>query len=236
MKGELNEMPPKRKVRVDYTEEQLLALSREDMIEDLNDREIAFCEFYIKDYNIKLAAIKAGFAPRSANTAGIKLRNKKAVNNYIAWLKLRVYQKACVDAIDIINFYAKAGFADISDYVDVINGRQVRLKDLDVIDGQLIQEISQGANGNISIKLIDKLTALKRLENYMDTNPYDWQRKIEEKKLEILEQRLEIEKLKINPVISEEDDGFIDALEKAANGIFDDEDEDEEEDMEQVEK
>lgn len=220
-------MPPKRKVQVSYTEEQLLKLSREDIIEDLNDREIAFCEFYIRDYNIKLAAIKAGFAPRSANVAGIKLRNKKAVNNYIAWLKVRVYQKACVDAVDIINFYAKAGHADITDYVDVINGRQIRLKDLDVIDGQLIQEISQNASGNISVKLVDKMTAMKRLENYMDTNPYDWQRKIEERKLEILEQRLELEKLKLNPSANEEDDGFIDALEKAANGIFDDEEEEE---------
>lgn len=225
MKGELDEMPPKRKVRVEYTENQLLALSREDMIEDLNDREIAFCEYYIKDYNIKLAAIKAGFAPRSANVAGIRLRNKKAVNNYIAWLKVRAYQKACVDAVDIINFYAKAGYADITDYVDVINGRQVRLKDIDLIDGQLIQEISQSSNGNINVKLVDKMTAMKRLENYMDTNPYDWQRKIEERKLDILEQRLELEKLKINPATNDEDDGFIDALEKAANGIFDDEDE-----------
>ncbi len=230
-------MPPKRKVRVSYTEEQLLKLSREDIIEDLNDREIAFCEFYIKDYNIKLAAIKAGFAPRSANVAGIKLRNKKAVNNYIAWLKVRVYQKACVDAIDIINFYAKAGHADITDYVNVINGRNVRLKDLDKIDGQLIQEISQNASGNISVKLVDKMAAMKRLENYMDTNPYDWQRKIEERKLEILEQRLELEKLKLNPAGSGEDDGFIDALEKAAKGIFNDEDEEvEKETREEVEE
>ncbi len=224
-------MPPKRKKPSRYTEEELNNLSREEMIEDLNDREIAFCEYYIHDYNIKVSAIKAGFAPRSANIQGIKLRNKDEINDYIAWLKLKVYKKANVTALDILNFYAKAAHSDMSDYVTVENGRKLKLKSLEQVDGQLIQEITQNANG-VSIKLIPKMEALKRLEAYMDSNPYDWQRKIEERKLEILEERLKLERLKISPEdVEPEDDGFINALHKAAKGIFHDEegeDEDEE--------
>lgn len=218
-------MPPKKRVSVEYTTEQLNDFSREDMIEDLSDREIAFCENYIKDYNVKLAAIRAGIKPKSANAMGLNFRSRKTINNYIAWLKVKAYQKANVDALDILNFYAKAAFSDITDYVDV-NGNKVRLKPMDEVDGQLIQELSQNIGGGLNIKLIDKMQALTRLEAYMDTNPYDWKRKIEERKVELLEQRLELDKKKFDPTELEgEDDGLIAALAKAAKGIFDDEEE-----------
>lgn len=220
-------MPAKKRKRATYTEAELNKLSREDMIDYLTDREVLFCEHYIKDYNIKLAAIKAGYAPKSANLAGLKLRNKTHVNNYIAWLKLRTYNKACVDALDILNFYAKAAFSDITDYIEVINGRVVRVKPLDEVDGQLIQEVSQNSTGGVSFKLIDKMSALKRLESYMDTNPYDWQRKIEERKLELMEERLDFERSKGDGGGYDEDDGFIDALVKASQGVFDDEEDEE---------
>lgn len=222
-------MARKKRISVEYTSDQLLKLDREDLVEDLTDREIAFSENYIKDYNIKLAAIRAGCSAKSANVSGLALRRKPRVNNYIAWLKLQAYQKANIDALDILNFYAKAAFADITDYVEVVNnGRLVKIKPMDEIDGQLVQELSQNAAGGISFKLIDKMTALNRLENYMDTNPYDWKRKIEERKLDILEERLELEKKKFDPYDEEdEDDGLIAALVKASKGIFDDEEEEE---------
>lgn len=228
-------MARKKRISVEYTSDQLLKLDREDLVEDLTDREIAFSENYIKDYNIKLAAIRAGCSAKSANVSGLALRRKPRVNNYIAWLKLQAYQKANIDALDILNFYAKAAFADITDYVEVVNnGRLVKIKPMDEIDGQLVQELSQNAAGGISFKLIDKMTALNRLENYMDTNPYDWKRKIEERKLDILEERLELEKKKFDPYDEEdEDDGLIAALVKASKGIFDDEEEEANEENEE---
>lgn len=213
-------MPVKRKVKVNYTEQELDALDREDLLEYLDDKEIAFCENYIKDYNVKLAAIRAGYAPKSANMAGLRLRNKQHVNNYIAWLKLKAYHKANVEALDILNFYAKAAFSDMTDYIDVVNGRTVKMKPLDEVDGQLIQEVSQNVNGGINIKLIDKMAALRRLESYMDTNPYDWQRKIEERKLQLMEEKLELERMKNDATATVEDDGFIEALVRASQGIF----------------
>lgn len=229
--GEIIGMARKTQISVDYTSDQLLKLDREDLIEDLTDREIAFAENYIKDYNIKLAAIRAGCTAKSANVSGLALRRKARVNNYIAWLKLQAYQKANVDALDILNFYAKAAFSDISDYVEIVNnGRIVKIKPMDEIDGQLIQELSQNAAGGISFKLIDKMAALNRLENYMDTNPYDWKRKIEERKLGILEERLELERKKFDPFEeTEEDDGLIAALVKASKGIFEEEEPEDEE-------
>ncbi len=211
-------MPPKARRVSQYTEEELRKFSRKEMIEKLTDREVAFCEYYINDYNIKMAAIKAGFKPMQNKTLSKIVAGKQRVIDYIAWLKIRLYDEACVNAVDILNSYAKMAFYDITDYIDK-KGNKIVLKDFDKIDGQIIQEISQNANGGINIKFPDRLKAFDKLENYMDVNPYDWKRKLEEKKVQLMEEKINIEKTKIGLNDELEDDGFIEALEKAANNI-----------------
>lgn len=212
-------MPPKAKRVSQYTEEELRSFSRKEMIEDLTDREVAFCEYYINDYNIKMAAIKAGFKPMQNKTLSKIVAGKQKVIDYIAWLKIRLYDEACVNAVDILNSYAKMAFYDITDYIDK-KGNKIVLKDFDKIDGQIIQEISQNANGGINIKFPDRLKAFDKLENYMDVNPYDWKRKLEEKKVQLMEEKVNIEKTKVGLNDELEDDGFIEALENAAKNLI----------------
>ena len=107
-------------------------------------------------------------------------------------------------------------FYDITDYIEK-RGNKIVLKDFDKIDGQIIQEITQNASGGITIKFPDRLKAYDKLENYMDNNPYDWKRRMEEQKLEIMKERINIEKSKAGLINEIEDDGFLDALEKAAS-------------------
>ena len=211
-------MPPKAKRVSQYSEEELRSFSRKEMIEDLTDREVAFCEYYINDYNIKMAAIKAGFKPMQNKTLSKIVAGKQKVIHYIAWLKIRLYDEACVNAVDILNSYAKMAFYDITDYIDK-KGNKIVLKDFDKIDGQIIQEISQNANGGINIKFPDRLKAFDKLENYMDVNPYDWKRKLEEKKVQLMEEKVNIEKNKVGLNDELEDDGFIEALENAAKNL-----------------
>ena len=211
-------MPPKNKKVSEYTEEELLKMSREEMIDGMTDREVAFCEYYINDYNIKMAAIKAGYKTLSNKTISKIVRNKQSVINYIAWLKIRLYHKAAISAEDILNGYAKMAFYDITDYIEK-KGNKIVLKDFSKIDGQIIQEISQNASGGITIKFPDRLKAYDKLENYMDNNPYDWKRKIEEQKIEIMKEKVNIEKEKAGLNQEIEDDGFLEALEKAAEKI-----------------
>lgn len=211
-------MPPKAKRVSQYSEEELRSFSRKEMIENLTDREVAFCEYYINDYNIKMAAIKAGFKPMQNKTLSKIVAGKQKVIDYIAWLKIRLYDEACVNAVDILNSYAKMAFYDITDYIDK-KGNKIVLKDFDKIDGQIIQEISQNANGGINIKFPDRLKAFDKLENYMDVNPYDWKRKLEEKKVQLMEEKVNIEKTKVGLNDELEDDGFIEALENAAKNL-----------------
>ena len=212
-------MPPKAKRVSQYSEEELRSFSRKEMIEKLTDREVAFCEYYINDYNIKMAAIKAGFEPMQNKTLSKIVAGKQRVIDYIAWLKIRLYDEACVNAVDILNSYAKMAFYDITDYIDK-KGNKIVLKDFDKIDGQIIQEISQNANGGINIKFPDRLKAFDKLENYMDVNPYDWKRKLEEKKVQLMEEKVSIEKTKVGLNDELEDDGFIEALENAAKNLI----------------
>ncbi len=208
------------------TEEQLRKKTRTEMTDGLSEREIAFCEFYIGDYNATMAAIKAGYKSINEKMVSRSVKNKEGVANYIAWLKLRVYDKALVNADDILSMYAKYAFYNIKDYFDYEDGR-VKLKDFSKIDGQVIQEVIQKPSGEIVVKFPDRLKSLQRLENYMDVNPYDWRRRLEEKKVELLEERLEIEKSKVGLFETIEDDGFIEALEKATNNFSLDDIEDE---------
>ena len=212
-------MPPIKRNTSQYTEEELLKMSRREMVADLNDREIAFCEYYIIDHNVKLACIKAGY---SADRGIInRLRYKQKVIDYIAWLKIRIMNACFINATDIMNSYAKMAFYDINDYLE-IKGNKVKLKDSSQIDGQVVQEITVNNSGSVTVKFPDRLKAFEKLENYMTENPYDWKRKLEERKVELLDERMELERMRAGVDDSLEDDEFVQALEKAANNLFDD--------------
>lgn len=209
-------MPPTNNNRSQYTEEELLSMSRSEIIAPLNDKEIAFCEYYLKDHNVKLASIKAGYQLR--NGVNYRLRYKQTVIDYIAWLKIRIMNDCFITAEDILSSYAKMAFYDVTDYVE-IKGNKVRLKDSEEIDGQVIQEISINNAGSITVKFPDRLKSFEKLENYLTENPYDWKRKVEEKKLQIMEQKLEIDRSRAGIETIVEDDGFLDALEQAAGSL-----------------
>ena len=216
-----------RKMFTDETEEELLNMTREEATLDLNDKQRAFCENYIGNYNIKMSAIKAGYSPTSAHSVGWKLRQEPDVNRYLAWLKLRVGRECHIQAVDIIDKYIRIGFTDITDFVEVktsrLGGKTINIKDLEEIDGQLIKRIAQNTNGGFSIEMQDKMKALEKLEQYFDVMPKDWKQKIEERKLEIAVERLEIEKIKIGMVEDAiEDDGFIAALLGETQSIWED--------------
>lgn len=190
-------------------------MSRQEIIEGMPEREVAYCEYYINDYNIKMSAMKAGYNVADNKTVGKLVHSKQRVINYIAWLKLKLYDKALVKAEDVLNAYAKMAFYDVTDYFDIKDGK-LSLKDFKLIDGQIIQEISTNKDGVISVKFPDRIKAFSKLENYMDTNPLDWRRSLEERKVKIMEEKLALEKVKIGMSEEIEDDGFIEALESAA--------------------
>lgn len=221
-----------RKLFTEETEEELMNMTRQEACLYLSDRQKKFCEAYVSNFNIKLAAIKAGYSKQAAHGAGWRLRQVPEVNRYIAWLKLRVSRESHVDAMDIIDMYVRIAFQDITDFVEVKDNR-LTLIDSGKIDGQLVKSLKQGRDG-ISIELSDRLAALDKLERYFDVMPKDWKQKIEEKKLELMKEKLDIERQKLGDSdMKQEDDGFIEALKGAATSVWEDETEDEDNSFEE---
>lgn len=212
-------MPPPKKVVLVESEEELLDMDRAEATAGLQDKEILFCQHYLNSYNMKTACLKAGFTPNSSVTMAYQMRKKYKVNRYIAWLKLRVLKECHVEAIDIINKYIKIAFSDITDFVKIKDGK-LTLYDDENIDGQLIKSVKKGRDG-IAIELYDKLEALKRLEMFFSVMPKDWKQKIEERKLELMQEKLTLEKQKAGfGDIEHFDDGFIDALRDSAEDTW----------------
>ena len=109
----------------------------------------------------------------------------------------------------------------MSDFVDIYP-YSIRLKPADQIDGQLVKSIKSSRDG-VSIELYDKMKALDNLAKYIEDMPSDFKQKLEERKVQLLEEELELKKKAQQDSVPEvEDDGFMEALEYQVGDAWDD--------------
>lgn len=201
-----------------YTTEELLEMSHEDAIEGLTEKQIKFCEVYVLNYNISIALRKAGYESETSGAA-YRIRQKPGCKRYIQWLKARMLHDTLINGEDIINQWVKIAFADMTDFVD-INKFGITLKPVREMDGQLVKSIKSGRDG-ISIELYDKLKALDSLAKYTEDMPKDYKQKIEERKMELMEQEFELKKSIYDMENKiEKDDGFVEALKQSAKIVW----------------
>lgn len=218
---------------------------------ELTERQRLFCLYYVKTFNATMSATKAGYSADTAHVQGPRLLGNVRVSAYIRELKQTLTENLFLDAQDVLAKYIAVAFADINDFLtfgrrqqQVItmygplyekdkNGKidknkpvmetvnYVDLKEGAVVDGTIISEVKQGKDG-VSIKLADRLKALDKLSLYFDLFPDNFKRKIEEEKLNISKQKLELDKLRIIGDEAEyEDDGFIAALDGKTAEVWD---------------
>lgn len=201
-----------------YTTEELLEMSHEDAIEGLTEKQIKFCEVYVLNYNISIALRKAGYESETSGAA-YRIRQKPGCKRYIQWLKARMLHDTLINGEDIINQWVKIAFADMTDFVD-INKFGITLKPVREMDGQLVKSIKSGRD-SVSIELYDKLKALDSLAKYTEDMPKDYKQKIEERKMELMEQEFELKKSIYDMENKiEKDDGFVEALKQSAKIVW----------------
>ena len=208
-------------INEDYTEEQLLKMTKKEACKDLTERQIKFCEYYIEGHNKKTALIKAGFGDSGFDLATRMLRAPK-IQRYIMWLKARVLREHMIQAYDVLDAWIRIAFSDITDFVDIYPN-SIRLKPADKIDGQLVKSIKSGRDG-ITIELYDKMKALDQLARYTEDMPKDWKEKIEARRQELMEEEFQLKKKLYelsNP--EEEDDGFIEAIKNSVEAVWENE-------------
>lgn len=177
---------------------EAIAEAVEQVIEntELTDKQRLFCVLYTKCFNATKAYQKAyGCSYETAMVRGSEtLRNVK-IKNEILRLKQNRLNREMLDESDIFQKYMDIAFSDVTDFVefgqedvpvmavygpvqikDEETGEKktltkrvnvVRFKDSSEIDGTLIAEVKQGKDG-ASIKLPDRMKALKWLTEHMD--------------------------------------------------------------------
>jgi phage terminase small subunit len=210
---------------------------------ELTDKQALFCMHYVKSFNATMAAIKAGYSKDTAHVQGSRLLRNVKVAEYIRELKAELQEDLFISAKDVMNYYVKIAFADITDYVtferkDVYTGKTVAVlntdgsvkdmvpgvesynemffKNSDEIDGTIVAEVKQGRDG-VGVKLVDKKWALDKLDRYFDLFPDAFKRRIEEEKLKIAQLAA-----KEDEEDDYEDDGFIDAIDGKTKEVWGD--------------
>lgn len=187
--------------------------------DELTEKQKFFCLYYIKYYNATKAYQKAyGCSYDAARTEGSKHLAKPCIKKEIERLKAEQQQGLFLDGMAVLQKYIDIAFADISDFIqfgqkedpvlNVLTGDQVidengepvtrkynfvDVMNSDQVDGTLIAEIKQGKEG-ISIKLADKMKALEMLTKYFDLIPETFKRRIEEERLSLSKEKVELEK------------------------------------------
>lgn len=164
--------------------------------DELTDKQRLFCVLYVKCFNATKAYQKAyGCSYETALTNGPGLLRNTRIKNVILELKQNRMNRELLSEEDIFQKYMDIAFADITDYVEF--GREevqvmavygpvmikdeetgekkpltktinsVRLKESAELDGTIISEVKQG-NGGVSVKLADRMKALKWLADHMN--------------------------------------------------------------------
>jgi phage terminase small subunit len=210
--NERSERPKKEKQRKAVAEDVRDVCGNEK----LNDKQRLFCLYYVKYFNATKAYQKAyECSYETAAASSYRLLDNIGVKNEIQRLKQNRMNREMLTAEDLFQKYMDIAFADMTGFVD-FGSKEVTVtdpntgaertetvnyvsaKDSKGVDGTLISEITC-SNGEIRIKLADRMKALEWLSAHMDSAPEDM------------------------------DTSYVDTLKELATRAWDDEDDGEEE-------
>ena len=184
-----------------------------DISDELSEHEKMFVLHYIKYKNAtksyRLAMNNPNISDNNAGIRGYKLLNKPHVQAEISRLSKIITDQHMLTASDIIGRYVDIMNADIRDFIrfgtetaerqnertgewETYERNVVYFKDMDKVDGTIIQEISIGREG-AKIKLYDKYKAMEALAKYTQALDSKRIRDLEERKLELQIKQMELQ-------------------------------------------
>jgi len=159
-----------------------------DALEDNNEltqKQKDFCRYFIHNRNATQAYLRAyGVKYGSAGTGSWRLMASPKIKAELR--RLREIKNEALGGLtgeDIVEMHMRIAFADIKDFVEfdsdevevkgeVRKKNFVRLRPSKMVDGQLIDSITEGSTG-VKIKLADRQKSLAFLERYFELNPMD---------------------------------------------------------------
>lgn len=135
---------------------------------DLTDQQEMFCREYLVDFNGTKAAIRAHYSEKTAaQTASRLLRNVK-IQARLAKLQQKAASRNDITIDRIISEFAKIGFSDLKNYVQVGEDTILvnSLEDLPPGMSAAVESIQQTKDG-VRIKLYNKIEALRDLAKHL---------------------------------------------------------------------
>lgn len=138
---------------------------------NLTDKQLAFCNEYLKDFNATQAAIRAGYSENGANVQGSNLLSNINIQAWLSQRQSTIAKKVDLSLERVLAEYSKIGFFDIRKAFDE-DGKMLPIHELDDdtaggIAGIEIFEETEGSGEETfksgetkKIKIADKRSAL----------------------------------------------------------------------------
>jgi phage terminase small subunit len=143
----------------------------------MTPKQQRFVEEYLVDLNATQAAIRAGYAPGSADVEGCRLLGNAKVGDAIAALKRERSEKTGIDAAWLLKRLADEALADVNDlYTE--DGRVKPVKDWPLIwrqglvAGLEVETIGEGVGHLTKVKLSDRIKRLELIGKHIDVQAF----------------------------------------------------------------
>lgn len=85
----------------------------------LNERQLAFCEYYIECGNATEAAIKAGYSEKTARSTGSENLTKPDISEYIEKRLAEQRSKRIASADEVMQFFTSVMRGEVKDAFDL---------------------------------------------------------------------------------------------------------------------
>ncbi len=100
----------------------------EEAKNNLNDQQIAFCEYYVATLNATQAAIDAGYSEKTARQQGSRLLTNVYIKAYIDTLLQKLEDQRIAKADEVLKFLTSAMRGEVKDSFDLDPSLQDRMK------------------------------------------------------------------------------------------------------------
>ena len=135
----------------------------------LTERQKAFCESYLEDFNASAAMKRIGYKGPNAATMGSQHLASETVQTYISLLKREISSRINLRLEDVMREYMRVGFARIDDIATWDKG-VIKLKKFNDLSTDHLAAIASVENTRegLKIKMHGKLEALSALKAFCE--------------------------------------------------------------------
>ena len=135
-------------------------MPKSNRISKLSKKQEMFCRYYVSNgHNATKAAISAGYSEKTAKVIAMENLTKPYLIDFVNELEKPVLDKLSISEDWVLTKLKNFSESNITDYFDIDNEGNIKLKDLTKLPKEkieAIESIEQTEKGRIKIKLVDK--------------------------------------------------------------------------------